>query len=308
MSEESTTSDTIGGRKVQKIRQSVISFCEPLWDNTMRKAAVVVMGVFVAISLFGSYLPIPGPYETMQTPDGGYAILHPPSSNFLLGTTSSGYDVFAQVLLAFETSLKIGLLSAVVLVTIGLNVGLIAGYYGGWVETVLMSIDDLAYGLPFLPFAIVFVAVVGRGTLVLAAVIGLLLWRGVARIVRSETLSLREREFIKSARAAGTSDIKIMYSHILPNLLPIIVVYFVLGSIYGILIEASLSFVGLGDPSTISWGIMLYNAFNSGSFSTAWWWVIPPSFCLWLFIWSLYTIGRAFEDNLNKHQMGGLTE
>jgi len=308
MAEKSDTFGVLDGRRVRKFRNGIVDFCEPLWDNAMRKAAVLVMSAFIAVGLFGSHLPIPGPYETMRTSDGGYVLLQSPTDTFLLGTTESGYDVFAQVIHSFQTSLQIGILSAVVLITIGLNVGLIAGYYGGWVETVLMGIDDLAYGLPFLPFAIVFVAVIGQGTLVLVAVIGLLLWRGVARIVRSETLSLREREFIKSARAAGSSDFKIMYFHILPNLLPIIVVYFVLGAIYGILIEASLSFVGLGDPTTISWGMMLYNAFQSGAFSTAWWWVIPPSLCLWLFIWSLFTIGRALEDNLDKHELGGLTE
>lgn len=307
MSERFHTSDTFA-RRARRLKDNLIEFCDPLWDSAIRKLAVFVMSSFIAIGLFGSYIPIPGPYETMRTGGGGYAILHEPGTAFWFGTTSSGYNVFAQTVHAFETSLKIGFLSAIVLVTVGLNVGLVAGYYGGRIETVLMGLTDLAYGLPFLPFAIVFVAVVGRGTLVLAAVIGLLLWRGVARVVRSETLSLRERDFIKSARASGSSDVKIMYSHILPNLLPIIIVYFVLGSIYGILIEASLSFVGLGDPSTISWGMMLYNAFQSGSFSTAWWWILPPSVCLWLFIWSLYTIGRALEDNLDKHQLGGLTE
>jgi peptide/nickel transport system permease protein len=308
MSQETDTLGALADRRLGRIASNVVDFFDPLWDNAVRKTAVFVLAVFTGISVFRSLLPIPGPYETMRTAGGGYAILASPNGQFLLGTTASGYDVFAQTVMAFQTSLKVGFLSAAVLVVIGLNVGLVAGYYGGWIETVLMGINDLAYGLPFLPFAIVFVAVVGRGTLVLAAVIGLLLWRGVARVVRSETLSIREREFVKSARAAGSSDLKIIYFHILPNLLPIVVVYFVLGSLYGILIEASLSFVGLGDPSTISWGIMLFNAFNSGSFSTAWWWVVPPSLCLWLFIWSLYTVGRALEDNLDAHEVSGLTE
>lgn len=308
MSQKFDTFDALADPRVARIASNVADFFRPLWDNTVRRVALIVLATFVGISVFEPLFPLPGPFETMRTSGGGYAILNQPNGQLLLGTTSSGYDVFAQTITSFQTSLKIGFLSAIVLVVIGLNVGLVAGYYGGWVETVLMGVNDLAYGLPFLPFAIVFVAVVGRGTLVLAAVIGLLLWRGVARVVRSETLSIREREFVKSARAAGSSDLKIIYFHILPNLLPIIVVYFVLGSLYGILIEASLSFIGLGDPSTISWGMMLFNAFNSGSFSTAWWWVIPPSFCLWVFIWSLYTVGRALEDNLDNHEVSGLTE
>ncbi|NHN48054.1 ABC transporter permease [Halostella sp. JP-L12] len=295
-------------QKLEQIKKSIVEFLQPLWKGILRRIAVMTLSLFVVLGVIAPYLPLPNAYETMQRSNGEYVLLEPPSGEFLLGTTEGGYNVFAQTVLATRTSLKIGLFSAMVLIVIGLNIGLIAGYYGGWVETILMGIDDLAYGMPFLPFAIVFVAVIGQSTWVLVAVIGLLLWRGIARVVRSETLSLREREFVKSARASGSSNIKIMYFHILPNLLPIIIVYFVLGAIYGILIEASLSFVGLGDPTTISWGMMLFDAFQSGAFTTAWWWVLPPSFGLWLFVWSLYTVGRALEDNLNENQLGGLTE
>jgi peptide/nickel transport system permease protein len=278
-------------------------FISPLWANTIRKTAVAVLSAFIAIGIFGPYLNPRQPYNEVET-DEGFQILQEPSMAYPFGTTSGAYDVFSQTLLSFRTSLQIGILAAFVLIFIGLNAGLIAGYYGGWVETIIMGTVDLAYGMPFLPFAIVFVAVFGQGFLVFIAVIGLLLWRGIARVVRSETLSLREREFVKGAKASGASDIKIMYLHILPNLIPIVVVYFVIGAIYGILIEASLSFVGLGDPSTISWGMMLYDAFNSGSFMSAWWWVLPPALCLWLFIWSLYTVGRALEDNIGQGQTG----
>lgn len=300
--------DARRAKQMSRIKDETLSFLAPLWEGIVRRLAVLTLLAFVVVGVVGPYLPLRGPYSTVQRDDGSYALLEPPSSEFFLGTTEGGYDVFTQVVLSTQTSLKIGIFSAVILILIGLNIGLVAGYYGGWIETILMSIDDLAYGMPFLPFAIVFVAVVGQGTWVLVAVIGLLLWRGIARVVRSETLSLREREFVKSARASGSSDLKIMYFHILPNLLPIIIVYFVLGAIYGILIEASLSFVGLGDPTTISWGMMLFNAFNAGAFMNAWWWVLPPSFALWLFIWSLYTVGRALEDNLNESQISGLAE
>jgi len=288
-----------GKERISRALGKLDEFTQPLWDNYLRKSAVTTLVLFVFLGLFGPYL-VGDPYESVQYADGSYANIEPPSGSFIFGTTEGAYDVFTQTIVSFRASLQVGIFSAVVLILIGLNVGLIAGYYGGWVESVLMGTVDLAYGMPFLPFAIVFVAVVGQGTFVLIAVIGLLLWRGIARVVRSETLSLREREFVKGARASGASDLKIMYVHILPNLLPIVVVYFIIGAIYGILVEASLSFIGLGDPSTVSWGIMLFNAFNSGAFMSAWWWVIPPSICLWLFIWSLYTVGRALEDNIGK--------
>lgn len=289
--------------RFRKSVKQISNFVEPLWENRLRETSVMILSTFILIGIFGPFF-FHSPYDTTRTPSGGYANLEPPSGAYIFGTTEGTYDIFTQTILSFRTSLQIGIFSGFVLIFIGLNIGLIAGYYGGWVESVLMGLVDLAYGMPFLPFAIVFVAVVGQGMWVLIAVIGILLWRGIARVVRSETLSLREREFVKGAKASGASDFNIMYAHILPNLLPIIVVYFVIGAIYGILIEASLSFVGLGDPNSISWGMMLYNAFNSGSFTTAWWWVIPPSLCLWLFIWSLYTVGRALEDNIDEQKTG----
>lgn len=284
--------------RIGRLKDASVAFAKPLFENRLRKVAVGILVIYLFVAVFGSHLAPTGAYESVRLADGSYAILNEPTAAHPFGTTEAGYSVLSQTILAFRTSMFIGLSSAVVLLTIGINVGLIAGYYGGWVETALMGLVDLAYGLPFLPFAIVFVALIEQSIWALTAVIGLLLWRAIARITRSETLSLKEREFVKSARAVGSSDLKIMYYHILPNLIPVIVVYFVLGAVYGILTEASLSFIGLGDPNSISWGVMLFNAFQSGSFSTAWWWVVPPSLALWTFIWSLFIIARGLEENV----------
>lgn len=264
-----------------------------------------ILTIYVIIGAIGPYLPLASPHEPQQYPDGGYASMDQPGFLFPLGTTNYGYDVFSQTIHAFRTSLFVGLLAAVLVVAVGVNIGLVAGYYSGYVDNVMMGITDLAYGLPFYPFAIILIAIFGPSDLSIAAVIALVFWRSIARITRSETLTLKERAFVKSAKAVGTSNLRIMYFHILPNLLPLILIYFVFAITWGILLEASLSFIGLGDPASVSWGLMLHEVFEAGELSRAWWWVLPPAICLWLFILSLYVVARKLEDNADVSAKGG---
>ena len=288
-----------------RARSIVWGFFEPLFEDRWGRFALAILGLYVLIGLVGPLLPIPGPFEYMQTPSGGTAQLESPSGEFPLGTTYFGYSVLSQTVHSFRTSLFVGGLSAILVVTIGVNIGLISGYYGGIIDTILMGLTDMAYGLPFYPMAIILVAIFGSGLHIIAVVIALLFWRSVARVTRSETLSLREREFVKSARAAGSSDLKIMYYHLLPNLLPLILIYFVFATTWGILLEASLSFIGLGNPDTVSWGLMLHEVFGSGELTRAWWWVVAPSVTLWLFIWCLYVVARTLEDSATVSAKGG---
>ncbi|ARS90202.1 ABC transporter permease [Natrarchaeobaculum aegyptiacum] len=291
--------------KLTNVRRSVSTFVAPVFQDRWGKIAFAVIAIYAVIGLVGPYLPIAPPLEPLMHPDGGYAQLDSPSWAFPLGTTYVGYSVLSQTIYAFRTSLFVGVLAAVLVLTVGVNIGLISGYYGGKVDSALMGLTDLAYGLPFYPFAIILVAIFGSSTLTIALVIALVFWRSIARITRSETLTLKEREFIKSSKAVGTSNLRIMYYHILPNLLPLILIYFVFAVTWGILLEASLSFIGLGDPNTVSWGLMLHEAFEAGELANAWWWVLPPSFCLWLFIWSLYVVARKLEDNATVSAKGG---
>lgn len=292
-------------RSASRARRIVWDFFEPVFEDRWGKVAITILAVYVAIGIVGPYLPMPGPFEYLQTPSGQYAQLESPSAEYPFGTTYLGYSVLSQTIHSFRTSLLVGFLSAALVVAIGVNIGLISGYYGGKVDTLLMGLTDLAYGLPFYPLAIILVAIFGSGLYTIAVVIALLFWRSVARITRSETLSLREREFVKSAKAAGTSDVKIMYYHLLPNLLPLILIYFVFAITWGILLEASLSFIGLGSSDTVSWGLMLHEVFQSGELTRAWWWVVIPSVALWLFIWSLYVVARSLEDNAAVSTKGG---
>ena len=293
------------GQRIRRIGRQIHSFLEPALNQRWSRLGLYVIAVYILVGIFGPYLPIPGPYEALTTPSGGYAQMEQPSPIHPLGTTYFAYSVLSRTLMSARTSLLVGLLSAIMVLTVGVNIGLVAGYYGGRVEAVLMGLTDVMFGLPFYPFAIVLITILGSSMVNIALVISLIFWREIARITRSETLSLKERTFVKSSRAAGSSNLKIMYFHILPNLVPLILIYFVFGIVWGILLEASLSFIGLGDPNSISWGLMLHNAFSTGVLTQAWWWVLPPALALWLFVWSLYVVARALEDNVDQHIEGG---
>jgi peptide/nickel transport system permease protein len=293
------------GQRIQRVASQIYGFAQPALNQRWSRWGLYTIVFYILVGIFAPYLPLPGPYEAVTLPSGEYVQMEPPSLAQPFGTTYFAYSVLSRTLLAARTSLLVGLLSASMVLLVGVNIGLVAGYYGGRIEAALMGLTDVMFGLPFYPFAIVIITILGSSMLNIALVISLIFWRGIARITRSETLSLKERTFVKSSRAAGTSDLKIMYFHILPNLIPLILIYFVFGIVWGILLEASLSFIGLGDPNAISWGLMLHNAFSAGVLTNAWWWVLPPALSLWLFIWSLYVVARALEDNVEQHVEGG---
>src|SRR5262245_57233032 len=184
--------------------------------------------------------------------------------------------------------LIVGTTCAAFIAIIGTNVGLIAGYYGGRVDAALMRITGLAFGIPFIPFAVVLVALLGPSLWNMILTISLLMWRTTARVIRSQVLSLRERAFVKAARIAGASDFRIIYVHIFPNVLPMTLLYVAFDIAWAVLAEASISFLGFGDPNQVSWGQMLYLAYVSGSIRQAWWWTIPPGLALSLFVISVF--------------------
>lgn len=287
--------------RLGRLSEQVSDFLKPVYSTRLRKVALLIIGVYLFIGILGPLLPLPDPFTSISSPSGEYARLESPSLAHPLGTTEYSYSVLSQTVHAFRTSLIVGFASAFLVILIGVNIGLVAGYYGGKVEAAFMGLTDVVYGLPFYPFAIVLIALFGTGILNIAIVIALVFWRDIARVTRSETLSLKERMFVKSSRAAGTPDSKIMYFHILPNLIPLIILYFVFGITWGILLEASLSFIGLGDPNMISWGLMIHHVFSAGLLTSAWWWTLPPAISLWLLICSLYIVARSLEDHVETN-------
>jgi len=260
---------------------------------------VLILAIFTAVALAAPLIAPYDPFQIHRLPDNSVAQLLPPSSQFWLGTTYYGRDVLSQLIFGTRVAMIVGIVSAFFITAIGTNVGLFAGYFGGWIDSLLMRITDVVFGIPFLPFAVVLVALLRPSLSNIILTISCLLWRTTARVIRAQVLSLRERPFIKAARVAGASDLRVMYVHILPNVLPMSLLYVSLGIGWAVLAEASLSFLGFGDPSMLSWGEILYQAYLTGSFRSSWWVVVPPGICIALLVASAFMIGREAETIVN---------
>jgi len=215
-----------------------------------------------------------------------------------LGTDQWGRDVFTQILYGARVSLIVGLLSAFISVLVGLAVGLFSGYLGGFVDESLMRFAEMLLVLPQISLLLVLTAMLGRSSLNIILMIGLLGWMSFSRVIRSQVLSLKERPFIEAARAAGCGTLRILFRHIMPNLMSLAYVALALAVPAAILAEAGLSWLGLGDPSAASWGRILHDATRYGAVKE-WWWVIPPGLCIALLSLSFIMIGYAVDEIFN---------
>jgi peptide/nickel transport system permease protein len=250
---------------------------------------------FVVVAVAGPLFLVGDPMRVQYLADGKVARLLTPLEFGPLGTDYYGRDVFAQLVLGARTALIVSLLSTLIMALVGTNIGLVSGYFGGRVDALLMRFTDLAYSVPFLPFAVILVALLKPSLWNIVLTISVLMWRTTARVIRSQVISVRQQTFVKAARVAGASHARIIYHHIFPNVLPLALLYVAFGISYAVLSEASLSFLGFGDPERMSWGQMLYFAYTSASIRTAWWWTVPPGACITLFVLSVFLIGRQFE-------------
>jgi peptide/nickel transport system permease protein len=194
----------------------------------------------------------------------------------------------------------IGVIAAFLSISFGLLVGLMPGYYGGIIDAVLMRIVDLILVIPFLPLMIVLAAYLGPSFWNIIIVISILSWVRPARVIRSQVLTLKTKAFVESARSLGASTGRILFTHIMPGVIPLALAQFVLASSYAILVEASLSFLGLGDPFQKSWGTILYYAQARGAFLTsAWiWWILPPGLLTTLLVLDLLSRGTPWRRSL----------
>jgi peptide/nickel transport system permease protein len=274
----------------------------------------IYIGILLVVTLMALFGPMVAPYEfdeRVYDDDGSLVRAEAPSMDHPLGTTSVGQDVFSRVLYGAAPTLITGFFGGIMVVVIGTTVGVTAGYVGGWVGNILMRITDFFYGVPLIPFAIVLLAVLGGGLTTTIIAIGLILWRGAARVLRSQVLQIKERPFILAAKATGMSSRQIVIKHILPNVAPMIVLYFSLGVGYSILIQAGLAFVGVSNPFVPSWGVMIRNAFDSGYMNVALWWSLSPGLLISLTVLSSFMFGRKYEElrggqNSDQAMAGGV--
>ncbi len=240
------------------------------------RAGLVIVAVFVVFAVFGPMVARHDPSTT------SFAMLEPPSSRHWLGTTQTGQDVFAQFMTGARTSLLVGLLAGIVSQVVSVVIGLIGGYLRGAVDDLLYILTAVFLVIPGMPLLIVLTGYLpSRGLFAIAIVIAITSWAGSARVIRAQTLSLRNREFVEAARATGESRMRIMFFEVLPNMLPLVASGFLFSVIGGILAEAGLAFLGLGSLTTTSWGSMLYFAQNSQALlAGAWWWYVPPGLAI----------------------------
>jgi len=257
-------------------------------------------GEVYAFSTSGQYVaPLaPSWAHTYLDPSNHLRQGYPSGNTYILGTDARGRDIFSQLLWGSRVALLVGFASAIFTISIGVIVGLVAGYLGGRVESILMRFTDVILVIPVLPLVIILAAVLGAGVGNIILVISIVGWPGVARVIRAEVLSLKERPFIDSARVTGASNVRIMFRHIAPNVAPLAFLYMTFAVSGAILTEAALSFIGLGDVSTISWGIMLQDVSQSKALQ-AWWWLLPPGLAITLISLAFFLVGRAFDEIVN---------
>ncbi len=283
--------DATGGWAV--LRRSL----RELWSDPTGRTGIVVLAVVTFAAVAG---PMVLPFDPSKVGSVAADIFARPSGAHLLGTDELGRDLLREFLAGAGISLIVGLLATVISIGVGALIGLVAGYFGRWVDVLLMRITDFFLVLPTIPLIIVLAAIIGQSLQVTILVIGLTGWPPIARIVRSQVLTLRERQFVVRVESMGGSHTRLMGLHILPNVAPLIFANAVLVIAGSILAEATLAFLGLGDPVHVSWGTMLHFAFVTGAVGRGvWWYFLPPGLGIVVVVLGFTLAGHSLDRILN---------
>jgi peptide/nickel transport system permease protein len=287
-------------------RESPFTQVFRLGAEVMQRDRLALLGliIYIFFILVAILAPLIAPYDPNEVIQENNVWLanEKPSARFWLGTTNVGRDIFSQLVFGARPALMVGFSAAIAVAVIGTLVGLVAGYFGGWVETILMRLADIAFGIPFLPFIIVLVAFLEPSIWTVVIAMATLLWRDTSRVIRSQVLVVKEQAFVSAGKVSGASHLRIIFLYIAPSILPLSFLYGSLAIGWAILTEASVSFLGFGDPDVVSWGFMLQDAFNSQALSRgAYYWIIPPGLCIMLSVMAGFFIGRGYEEVLFPH-------
>ena len=273
-----------------------MSFAKRFAENRGAVAGLAILAVVVIVALTAPLLVPIDPMSTRGRP------LLPPGGGFMFGTDMLGRDVFAGIVHGARVSLMIGLISTVIAVVIGVTMGAVAGFFGGWVDDVLVRITEFFQTIPSFIFAILLVAIMTPSLGSIVTSIAVVTWPPIARLARSEFMSLRAREFVEAAVLSGVSRARIIIFEVLPNAVSPLIVMGSLMIATAILTESALSFLGLGDPNRISWGYMIGAARTV--FRQAWWLSVFPGLAIALTVLAINLVGEGLNDALNPHLKG----
>ena len=287
----SDRSEEPAGRQLPETHQRKFRLTSPYIAAAI--GALLILGLILT-AVFADFLSPYDPTERIGRP------FEPPSAAHKLGTNDIGQDILSELIYGTRISLAVGITAALMAIFIGTSIGLLAGYYSH-LDSLLMRFVDVILVIPFLPLLILLAAYLGRNLQNTIIIIGLLIWAGTARVIRSQVLTISKQEYVLAARAVGASDQHIIFHHILPQVSLLAIGQFVLVISTAILLEAALSFLGLGDPITKSWGTILYWAQVRGAFLTpAWlWWVLPPGLLIVCAALGFALIGFSLEQRVD---------
>lgn len=265
-----------------------------------RPSGLVGLAILIVMALLALTAPLfIGPDQLDVTRVSG-ALMAPPSAAYPLGTDETGRSVLTLAVWGSRSSLSIGIIATLMTVVIGSLVGLVAGHSPGWLGKAMMHVTDWFIALPGLVLAIALAAVLGQGNTSITIAIAVTSWTGTARLVRAQTLAVEARPFIERAKALGAGDVQIVLRHVVPNVMPLILVTSTLTVASAILQAATLTWLGLGDPTDVSWGSMLQSAFTQGAVTAgAWWYLLTPGIAILVVVLGFTLIGRAIEHVLN---------
>ena len=258
--------------------------------------------ILFAVMALSSFIPpwIDPMYNPMTGVDPDISTTTGPSWRHWLGTDFMGRDILSQLMAGARVAFMVGVSAAVMSVFLGTSIGMAAGYMGGFVDTLLMRLAEMMMVMPTLLVVLILSSVFGQLNIwTIVVIIALFRWPGVSRIIRGQTLSLKQRSFVEAAKVAGASHVGIIIRHILPNVLPLAFLFMTFRVTSAIIIEAALAFLGFGDPGTVSWGMMLQWVWKTGHMFTAPYWLLPPGICISLITLSFYMLGRAMDEVLD---------
>lgn len=273
-----------------------MGFLKQVWNHPKGKIGSIMLLIIVLVAILAPFISPYDPYDITQRSIGGLS----PNFNHLLGTTSWGEDIFSMLIFGARVSLMVGLISGISIAFIGALMGILAGYVGNTVDMIIMRIVDIMLVIPTLPITIVLTNLFGKGYFMLIFIFTIFGWTGLARVIRSQVLVLKNSNYIKAAELSGANKWYVMFKHILPGVSNLLIINTALTSAGIMVAEAGLSFLGLGDPLAVSWGKMLAEAQGGGALMLGyWWWVIAPGIAIFITVSAFMLIGFAMEEIFN---------